>query len=252
MTLKRRSETTKYMTIINSIVEQMQSLASEERASVTRSFFKTGQGSYSEHDRFIGIRVPVLRRLAKEYIALSLDNVAILLDSPIHEQRHLALLIWTLQYKHKRTTEHDREQIYNAYIRSWKHINNWDLVDTTTPHIMGEHLVNRPRDLLHEWSTDNNLWKRRMSIVATWTFIKRFDLDDTFKIATILLKDEEDLIHKAVGWMLREAGKVDRKRLVEFLEPHKHNMPRTMLRYSIEKFNPDERNYFLSTSKSST
>ena len=208
-TLKPHSDPTKDVQTVDSIVQKLKALASEERAAVTRSFFKTGKDAHSEQDRFIGIRVPVLRRLAKEHIDLSIEKVSTLLDSPIHEQRHLALLIWTLQYKHKSTTEHDREQIYNAYIESWKHINNWDLVDTTTPHIMGEHLLNRPRGLLYEWSTDDNLWKRRMSIVATWAFIKRSDLDDTFKIATTLLHDKEDLIHKAVGWMLREAGKRD-------------------------------------------
>lgn len=252
MRLKPHSETTKHMQPINSVVEKMKAIASEERAVVTRSFFKTDQGSYSEHDQFIGIRVPVLRQLAKEHISLSLDNVVTLLDSPIHEQRHLALLIWTLQYKRKMTTESNREQIYNAYIQSWKHINNWDLVDTTTPHVMGAHLLHRPRDLLYEWSTADNLWKRRMSIVATWTFIKESDLDDTFKIAATLLHDKEDLIHKAVGWMLREAGKRNRSRLVQHLETHRHKMPRTMLRYSIEKFNTEERKYFLNTINSIT
>ena len=196
------------MKTVDSIVKQLNELASEERAAVTRSFFKTGKDAYSEQDRFIGIRVPVLRQLAKDYLSLSLDGVLHLLDSPIHEQRHLALLIWTLQYKRKSTTEHEREQIYNAYVQSWQHINNWDLVDTTTPHIIGEHLLNRPRALLYEWSIDDNLWKRRMSIVATWAFIKRSDLDDTLKIATTLLHDKEDLIHKVtVGWMLREGWK---------------------------------------------
>ena len=161
------------------------------------------------------------------------------------------LLIWTLQYKRKSTTEHEREQIYNAYIQSWKHINNWDLVDTTTPHIMGEHLLNRSRALLYKWSTDDNLWKRRMSIVATWAFIKRSDLDDTFKIATTLLHDKEDLIHKTLGGCSEKPGKRDRNRLVKHLEVHRHIMPRTMLRYSIEKFSTEERTYFLSKPTSS-
>ena len=228
------------------IVAQLKARASEERAQITRRFFKTGKGTYSENDLFIGIRVPELRLLAKEHISLSLVETMELLDTPVHEQRHLALLIWTLQYKRKATTETKRMDIYNAYVESWKHINNWDLVDTTTPHIMGEHLLNRPRDILHLWSADTNLWKRRMSIVATWAFIKRGDLDDTFALATTLIQDKEDLIHKAVGWMLREAGKRDRTKLIEHLEAYRHEMPRTMLRYSVEQFSAEERRYFLS------
>ena len=234
------------MDTVAAIVTQLKALSSEERAVITRQFFKTGVGTYSEHDEFIGIRVPQLRQLAREHLSLSLPNTLKLLDSPIHEQRHLALLIWTLQYKRKSTTDSERERIFGAYVSSWKHINNWDLVDTTTPHIMGEHLVNRPRDILSQWSIDTNLWKRRMSIVATWAFIKRGDLDDTFTLATTLLRDKEDLMHKAVGWMLREAGKRDRNRLSDYLEIHRHDMPRTMLRYSIEKFTHEERRYFLS------
>ena len=237
------------MTTVNAIIQQMRSLASEERAEITRRFFKTGAGSYSEGDQFIGIRVPELRELAKKHITLSLTDVQTLLDSSIHEQRHLALLIWTLQYQRKSTTHSMREEIYQAYIQSWKHINNWDLVDTTTPHVMGEHLHTRNRDILFEWSKDSNLWKRRMSIVATWAFIKRADLDDTFTLATILLQDKEDLMHKAVGWMLREAGKRDQARLTEYLETHRHDMPRTMLRYSIEKYDAKTRKHFLSKPK---
>ena len=231
---------------VEKIIAQLKAISSEERAKITRRFFKTGKGNYSEHDEFIGIRVPRLRQLAREHISLSLSDTLRLLDSPIHEQRHLALLIWTIQYKRKSTTDLERETIYNAYLESWKRINNWDLVDTTTPHIMGEHLLNRPRDILYQWSVDENLWKRRMSIVATWAFIKRGDLDDTFTLATTLLQDQEDLIHKAVGWMLREAGKRNQSRLVEYLDTYRHQMPRTMLRYSIEKFTTDERRFFLS------
>ena len=233
------------MDTVAAIVEQLKALSSEERAVITRRFFKTGVGTYSEHDQFIGIRVPQLRQLAREHLSLSLPNTLSLLDSPIHEQRHLALLIWTLQYKRKSTTDSERERIFSAYVKSWKHINNWDLVDTTTPHIMGEHLLNRPRDILYQWSIDTNLWKRRMSIVATWAFIKRGDLDDTFTLATTLINDKEDLMHKAVGWMLREAGKRDQNRLSDYLEVHRHDMPRTMLRYSIEKFTHEERQYLL-------
>ena len=234
------------MSTVESIVAQLNTLASEERAKITRSFFKTGQGTYAEHDQFIGIRVPTLREMAKEHMSLDLPNVLKLLDSPIHEQRLLALIIWTVQYKQNCTSNVERENIYSAYIKSWQHINNWDLVDTTTPHIMGEHLLNRPRNILYQWSTAKNLWQRRMSIVATWAFIKRGDLEDTFKLATTLILDKEDLMHKAVGWMLREAGKKDQSRLIKHLETHRHQMPRTMLRYSIEQFSFEERKHFLS------
>ncbi len=235
--------------IVTKIEQRLLNIACPDRANITKSFFKTGAGEYSNKDLFIGIRVPTLRSIAQEYPLLSVEEVETLLHSPIHEQRLCALFIWVYQYKKCKASNEQRQSIYEAYIHNWAYVNNWDLVDTTTPHIIGEHLVNRERSILNEWSLNNNLWKRRMSIVATWAFIKRKDLDDTFRLAEVLLNDSEDLMHKAVGWMLREAGKRDPNRLKAFLERHKSNMPRTMLRYSIEKFEVQTRKYFLTTSK---
>ncbi len=234
---------------VKQIEQHLLDIACPDRANITKSFFKTGTGEYSNTDLFIGIRVPTLRNIAQQHTSLSLHEVESLLHSPVHEQRLCALFIWVYQYKKRTTSTEDKQSIYDAYIRNSIYVNNWDLVDTTTPHIVGEHLFDRDRSLLDKWSLDNNLWKRRMSIVATWAFIRRKDLDDTFRRAEVLLDDSEDLMHKAVGWMLREAGKRDQNRLTEFLEKHKSNMPRTMLRYSIEKFDPQTRKYFLRTSK---
>lgn len=228
------------------ILSTLQSLSSTERAERTKRFFKTGSGSYSEGDQFIGIRVPELRALAKTCLDCSVQQVSFILQSPIHEQRHLALLIWTYQYKASKSSPEIRQQIYDAYIAHSAWINNWDLVDTSTPHIMGEHLLNRDRSILHQWVQSNNLWERRMSILATWAFIKKNDFADTLSIATKLLEDQEDLIHKAVGWMLREMGKRDLNALYDFLDQHHTTMPRTMLRYAIERLSPEKKTHYMS------
>ncbi len=234
------------MSSVQQIIEQLQQLSCPQRAEITRTFFKTNRHQYAEHDQFIGIRVPQLRTLAKQHLTLSVEDTISLLNSPIHEQRHLALFIWVYQYQQKSTSPETKQQIYNAYIANHRQVNNWDLVDTSTPHIMGEHLRTHPRDILYEWAVDDNLWKRRMSIVATWTFIKHQDIPDTFSIAQILLEDPEDLIHKAVGWMLREAGRRDVNALYKFLDKHCTTMPRTMLRYSIEKLSGDKKYHYMS------
>jgi len=230
---------------VSDILTQLQACSSPERAKITKRFFKTGSGSYSEGDEFIGVRVPVLRTLAKTCLDCSIQQVSTILQSRIHEQRHLALLIWTYQYKANKSTPTIQQKIYEAYIAHSAWINNWDLVDTSTPHIMGEHLLHRDRAILHQWVQSDSLWERRMSIVATWAFIKHHDFVDTLSISTKLLGDSEDLIHKAVGWMLREMGKRDLEPLYEFLDLHHTTMPRTMLRYSIEKLSTDKKTHYM-------
>ena len=197
-------------------------------------FFRTGPGEYGEGDEFLGLKVPQIRKLAREFRALPLKEVEGLLKSKWHEARLLALVILVDQFE--RADERMRDAIFRLYLRSTKFINNWDLVDASAPHIVGAHI--KDRSLLTKLARSKSLWERRIAIVATQHFIRNHDLKDTFRLAKNLLDDKHDLIHKATGWMLREAGKRDRDALVAFLEEHATRMPRTMLRYAIEKFPP--------------
>lgn len=202
-------------------------------------FFKTGEGQYASHDVFIGAPVPDIRIIAKQFKDLDLPNIATLLSSKINEERLLALIILTNAYK--TSDEARKEVIFQFYLDNLDHVNNWNLVDSSAHLILGKHLHDKNRDIITLLSMSDNMWRRRVAIVSTYYFIKSGDLDYTFKIAHILLKDKEDLIHKATGWMLREAGKISKEQLVGFLNKHKSIMPRTMLRYAIEKFPIEER-----------
>lgn len=230
----------------NIFLEEIKSLlkASSTIAEDRRSyFFKTGVGSYAEHDKFIGVPVPILREIAKKYPHLSLNELKQLLQSPINEERFLALIILAQQY-HKANSDH-KEELYQFYMSNLKHINNWNLVDASAHLIIGNHLFDKNRDVLNTLAQSNNLWERRIAIVSTWYFIRKNDLAWTFKIASLLLTDKHDLIHKAVGWMLREAGKKNTEELINFLDTHAPHMPRTMLRYAIEKFDEKQRVLYL-------
>jgi 3-methyladenine DNA glycosylase AlkD len=220
------------------LVRELRAAADPQRARVSAWFFKTGEGQYGEGDRFIGIRVPVQRQIAKRHAGISLDAMAQLIASPIHEHRVVTLEI--LVSKYKKGNERERQAIFDFYRKQRKWINNWDLVDGSAPPILGTHLVSGGRELLDRMSVSKNLWERRMAIVATLTFIRRDEFDDTLRIAEKLLADKHDLIHKAMGWMLREVGKRSERALVQFLEVHYKAMPRTALRYAIERF-PEER-----------
>lgn len=202
-------------------------------------FFKTGVGQYSYGDVFIGAPVSKIRLIAKKFKELDFDNIAALLTSKINEERLLALIILSNSYQV--SDERNRDKIFTFYLNHLDFINNWNLVDSSAHLIIGKHIYNKDRNIILNLALSNNLWHRRVAIVATWHFIKLGDLFLTFKIAEILLGDKEDLIHKATGWMLREAGKVDKGKLVLFLKQHKSVMPRTMLRYAIEKFSTEER-----------
>lgn len=199
-------------------------------------FFKTGPGEYGEGDRFRGISVPPLRALAREFAQLPLTETWKLLASPLHEDRLLALLL--LNGSFAKGDGKLRAKIHARYLKSTRYINNWDLVDSSAEHIVGAWLFDRSRRPLQQLARSPSLWERRIAIVATFHFIRRDDFDDTLKIASLLLHDDQDLIHKATGWMLREVGKRDRKRLTQFLGQHATRMPRTMLRYAIEHFPP--------------
>jgi 3-methyladenine DNA glycosylase AlkD len=207
--------------------------ASEADAHNLKRFFKTGPGQYAEGDQFIGVRVPAMRRIARNFDHLPLADVAQLLSSPVHEERFLALVLLVRRY---RKTPALRDAIFRLYLDHARFVNNWDLVDVSAEHLVGSHLLNRPRSLLRKLAKSSLLWERRIAIIATFHFIRNGQFDDTLQIAELLLDDPEDLIHKAVGWMLREVGNRDRKTEEAFLLRHARRMPRTMLRYAIEKF----------------
>ncbi len=221
----------------------MGELADPEVATASQWFFKTGPGEYGEGDRFIGIRVPMLRKLAREHRDLPRRDVLKLLHSPIHEQRAVALLILVAQYE--RGDKATRQEIYELYLGNLQQVNNWDLVDCSAHKIVGEHLALRSKRPLHRLARSRVLWERRVAIIATLTYIRVGAFDETFTIAEMLLDDQEDLIHKAVGWMLREVANRDRAAAEAFLRPRYKTMPRTMLRYAIERFPERRRKQYL-------
>lgn len=224
--------------------KELRKYASKEKANVLSWFLKTGKGEYGEGDKFIGIIVPNIRKVAKKHQDLPLKEAIKLLKSHIHEERLLALLIMVLRFQ-KAQNEAKKKVIYNAYLANIKYINNWDLVDLSSHEIVGNFLLNKSRKKLYNLSKSKSLWERRISIVSTYRFIRNDQFRDTLKIAHILVKDSHDLIHKAAGWMLREVGKRDLRALESFLKRHYKSMPRTMLRYSIEKFPENKRLKYL-------
>jgi 3-methyladenine DNA glycosylase AlkD len=216
------------------VERELATVADAKRAKGLAWFFKTGKGEYGEGDRFIGITVPAQRTIALRYSALPLDDIAGLLASSIHEHRFTALEILVAQYA--RADEKQRARIFRFYLGHAHRANNWDLVDTSAPYIVGEHLKKRPRHLLDRLAASRNVWKRRIAIVSTLALIREGEIEDTFRIAENLLSDRHDLIHKAVGWMLREAGKNSPRALLKFLRSQYSSIPRTTLRYAIERF----------------
>jgi len=217
------------------------------KARVLRTFFKTGPGQYSQGDIFMGVTVPEIRTVSKIFKDLDLKSVLKLLHAPIHEKRLLALLILIHQYN--TGTLHAKRTIVKLYLDHTAHINNWDLIDLTAPKLIGDWLKDKDRRPLKRLAHSKNMWERRMAIVATHAFIRENQFADTFYIAQILLNDKEDLIHKATGWMLREVGKRDVHSLKDFLKQHLRHMPRTMLRYAIERFPENERQEYLQKQK---
>jgi 3-methyladenine DNA glycosylase AlkD len=216
------------------ICKRLQALGDIKKAEVLQRFFKTGKGEYAEGDIFVGLRVPEIRQLAREYQMIPFAEVLRLLHSPIHEARLLALLILIELYRKGDATL--QRQICNLYLQNTRFINNWDLVDASAEHIVGPYLKDRSRDPLHRLARSDLLWDRRISILGTFHYIKCGEFAETLRIAERLLRDPEDLIHKAVGWMLREIGKRDQMTEEAFLKRHYKTMPRTMLRYAIERF----------------
>ena len=233
------------------VVKEIQALSNRGRAHDLQKFFQTAPGQYGEGDVFLGLKVPQVRTVAKEYKAISLDEIDVLVRSKFHEVRLCGLVILTLQYKAAKERK-TKKKLFDLYLKAMTdgYINNWDLVDVTAP-IIGEYLIDLddPYVLLYKLAKSKSLWQRRVSMVFTFAFIRSGDIEPTFEIAEKLLHDKHDLIHKAVGWALREAGKLNGIALRNFLSAHSHEMPRTMLRYSIEKFPERERKKWLLESK---
>ena len=225
------------------IKNEMRKLANKKIAEHSQRFFKTGKGQYGEGDIFLGIRVPVLIKIAKKFRRISLAEVSKLLESKFHEERLLSILMLVNLFKSG--DEDDQELIYELYLDKTKFINNWDIVDISAGNIVGAFLFEKDKAPLYRLVFSENLWERRIAIVATFYFIRNDEFDDTLKIAEILFTDKEDLIHKAVGWMLREVGKRVIEIEEEFLEEHYLKMPRTMLRYAIERFPETRRKMYL-------
>ena len=219
----------------------LEKLSDPEHAMKLQGFFKTGKGQYGEGDIFIGVRVPDQRRIAKKYRNISLTDVLELLRSEIHEHRLTALFILTEQFN--KGDEETRQRIVDLYLSNTAYVNNWDLVDSSAHKILGAWLVDKPRGVLYDLARSESLWERRISIISTFAFIHRGDLGDALALAEALVDDGHDLIHKASGWVLREIGKKDQSVLEAFLLEHSETMPRTMLRYAIERL-PEERRRF--------
>ncbi len=212
------------------------------RAQHSQRFFKTGEGQYGFGDVFLGHTVPQMRAIAKKYPALSLTDIKTLLGSPYHEERMIGLLILVDQFEKRYL---DQKLIFDFYLANTKHVNNWDLVDVTCHKIVGKYLLNGDRKILYKLAKSSSLWERRIAIVSTFAFLRENQTEDTYKIAEMLLGDHEDLMHKAVGWALREAGKKDQKALEAFLTKHIRKLPRTTLRYAIERFPENTRKKYL-------
>jgi len=229
--------------MLDSLIKELEKAGDAEQAEMAQRFFKTEKGQYGEGDVFLGIKVPVQRSIAKKYFGLSLPKIKELLKSKIHEHRLVGFII--LDGKYKKASEEERENIFNFYLQNIKRVNNWDLVDLSAPNIVGNFLLKRDKKILYKIVHSENLWERRVAIISTFAFIRRDEFGDTLAISELLLKDKHDLIHKAVGWMLREVGKRDLEVEENFLKQHYKNMPRTMLRYAIERFEEEKRKKYL-------
>ena len=229
--------------MLNEIKHDLQKLANPKKAKILSGFFKTGKGQYGEGDIFLGITVPEQRKIAKKYTSLTLREIQELLSSDIHEHRLTALFV--LIDKYKKSDSIGKKEIFEFYLNNTKKINNWDLIDLSAEKILGTYLLEKDKSILHTLAKSNNLWEKRIAILSTFQFIKNNKFEDTLKIAELLLDDNHDLIHKAVGWMLREIGKRNQAAEEQFLKKHCKEMPRTTLRYAIERFDENKRKLYL-------
>ena len=225
------------------IITELQSIGTHEKAIHLQKFFKTGPGQYGEGDVFIGVVVPITRNIAKSNIRISITEIRKLLKSKYHEARLCALLILTERFK--KAAEKERKEIFDFYLKNASCVNNWDLVDLSCPTIVGLFLLNKERKILYKLAESNYLWEQRIAIASTYAFIRENEFFDTLELSKKLLSHKHDLMHKAVGWMLREVGKRNHKVLTDFLEKYATQLPRTTLRYAIEHYPESERQYFL-------
>jgi len=225
------------------ITSELQALSDDEKREIFPKFFKAGKGEYGEGDRFLGVTVPNIRAIAKQYKNVSLNEIRELMQSEWHEVRLCALLI--MVEKSKKKDEALRQQLFDLYLSQTDRINNWDLVDLSCRFIVGEYLLDKSRDILYQLAQNPLLWDNRIAIVSTYAFIRKGQLEDTYALSDLMMHHPHDLMHKAIGWMLREAGKRDANRLYNYVMNHRADMPRTMLRYAIEKFSPAERSILM-------
>lgn len=233
------------ISISEQIIKELKFASDKEKALFFPRFFKTGKGEYGEGDMFLGVTVPELRKITKKYWKeADIKDLEILIASPYHEVRLVSLFILVNKFE-KSKTELEKKQWVDFYLSNRKHVNNWDLVDSSAPKILGEWLYDKDRNLLYDFANSHNLWDQRIAIMSTFYFIRKMDFEDTLKLSEILLSHKHDLIHKAVGWMLREVGNRDYQTEYDFLKKHYKKMPRTMLRYAIEKFDPEVKKMFM-------
>lgn len=226
------------MNTLDHIRKELRRHTNKEKAVNHQKYFK-----HSKDDVFLGVTVPIIRKIAKEFSHLSTQDILVLMKSPVHDERSMANVILCAQYR--KSDDEGKTKIFNFYIKNKKYIRDWDAVDDSAPYIVGPYLINRNKKLLYQLASSNRIWDRRIAIVATLYFVRQGHLTDTLKLAKTLLNDQEDLIHKAVGWVLREVGKKDISLLKKFINRHHKTMPRVMLRYAIERFSPEERNPYL-------
>jgi len=233
--------------MLSQLEQELKKQENPKKARLLQGFFKTGKGEYGEGDIFLGIVVPEQRKIAKKFSHLNLNDLQKLLETKIHEKRLITLLILLIQYKKakKEKNEKQKEEIFNFYLKNTKNINNWDLVDLSCRDIIGNFLLDKNKSLLYTLAKSLSLWERRISVISTFEFIRYNQFDDSIKLAELLLHDKHDLIHKAVGWVLREVGKKDKQVLLDFINQHYKIMPRTMLRYSLEKLSRNERDFYM-------
>ena len=225
--------------LTKTITNKLQALSDAEKREIFPKFFKAGKGEYGEGDRFLGVTVPNIRAIAKLHKDISIEEIRDLIQSEWHEVRLCALII--MVEKSKKKDEALRKELFNLYLSQTKRINNWDLVDLSCRFIIGEYLLDKSRDILYQLAQSPLLWDNRIAIVSTYAFIRKGQLEDTYALSDLMMQHPHDLMHKAIGWMLREAGKRDSERLYDYVMSHRADMPRTMLRYAIEKFSPKER-----------
>ena len=225
--------------LTKTITNKLQALSDAEKREIFPKFFKAGKGEYGEGDRFLGVTVPNIRAIAKLHKDISIEEIRELLQSEWHEVRLCALII--MVEKSKKKDEALRKELFNLYLSQTKRINNWDLVDLSCRFIIGEYLLDKSRDILYQLAQSPLLWDNRIAIVSTYAFIRKGQLEDTYALSDLMMQHPHDLMHKAIGWMLREAGKRNPERLYDYVMSHRADMPRTMLRYAIEKFSPKER-----------